>query len=329
MTERVKISYFDTGRTKIKEIYRDEELYCEMEENSRTEQSLPDASAYYTTPLHFPKPGEERPYIVSSIVLSLDGKMAYMDNKTGPLIAKCNFLDKEGAGADFWCLNMLRAYSDALLIGANTLRNEPDYINYCMDENLFRQRKEVLHKPEQPLQVLVSLDGTDVPFDHQSFRVDTNEHMKLVLATSPAGWNYIRENSTLKHTVVGPFCSKEEVDRAAFPDRFADYDEFPVIITGKDNQPDMELMLYALRKWGIELICAESPTYCGALIEKGCLDEYFINYSMVYVGGTMSPGAIFPQSWLNHPHADLVSIGLHRRNFIFTRQRIRYGVKED
>ena len=329
MAEYVKLSYFDTGRTKIREIYRDEELYREMEEKSQGEKSLPDVSEYYTTPLRFPKPGADRPYIVSSIVLSSDGKMAYMDNKVGPLIAKCNFLDKQGGGADFWCLNMLRAYSDALLIGANTLRNEPDYINYCMDENLFRQRREVLNKPEQPLQVLVSLDGTDVPLDHQSFRVDPGEHMKLAIATSPAGWEHIQKNSTLKHVVLGPFRSKAEVDAAQLPDRFADYDVFPVIVTGEAVQPDMELMLYVLRKWGVELICAESPTYCGALMEKGCLDEYFINYSIVYVGGTMGPVAIFPKSWQDHPHAELVSIGLHQRNFIFTRQRIRYGVKPD
>lgn len=328
MAEMVHIDYFVTPKEdlKITEIFRDEELYREIEEQSRGQKSLPDANEFYTTPLAFPKAPEDRPYAVSSIVLSADGKMAYMDNKVGPLIAKMNKLDPAGGAGDFWVLNMLRAYADALLIGANTLRNEPNYINCVMDSNLMQQRREVLGKPDQPVQVLSSRDGTDIPFDHITFRMYPEERAKVIISTSPDGWDYIQKNSPLKHMLVGPFADCAQVDAAQLPSLTEDFDVFPVIVCGEGDLPDMKVVMYTLRKMGIELTCAESPTYCGAMMEQGFLDEYFINYSMVYVGGNMTPGVIFPKSWQDHPHADLVSVGIHRRNFLFTRQKIRYGL---
>ena len=329
--EPIHLTYFQTPKEdlKIQPIYRNDALLQELAAQSGGRPSLPDADAYYTTPVVFPKPGEDRPYLVSSIVLSADGKMAYMDNMVGPLIAKCNYLDPAGADGDFWCLNMLRANSDGLLIGATTLRNEPTYINNCMDIDLFRQRQQVLGKKDQPCQVVVSLDATDIPYDHITFRVDLAERLKAMIATSPVGWENIQKDSPLKHIPVGPFTSREEVDAAQLPALDQDFDVVPVIITGQGNQTDMKLMLYVLRRMGMETVCAEAPSYCGALMENGCLDEYFINYSMLYVGGTMSPGAAFPKSWKDHPHADLVSVGIHHQNFLFTRQKIRYGVKPE
>lgn len=326
--EAVHLTYFETPKDdlKIHEIYRNEALLQEMESLSAGCKSLPDASRYYTTPVVFPKPGSDRPYIVSSIVLSADGKMAFMDNQVGPLIAKLNELDPTGGADDFWCLNMLRANSDGILVGARTLQNEPTYINNCMDISLFRQRQEVLGKPNQPCQVVVSLDATDIPYEHITFRVDTEERLKMLIATSVVGWENIQRDSHLKHCLVGPFTSRDQVDAAQLPAMDRDFDLVPVIVTGQGAEPDTELLLYVLRKLGMEVVCAEAPSYCGHLMQHGCLDEYFINYSMLYVGGTMSPGAAFPKSWKDHPHADLVSVGIHRQNFLFTRQKIRYGI---
>ena len=135
-----------------------------------------------------------------------------------------------------------------------------------------------------------------------------------------------RNDSHLKHCLVGPFTSRDQVDAAQLPAMDRDFDLVPVIVTGQGAEPDTELLLYVLRKLGMEVVCAEAPSYCGHLMQHGCLDEYFINYSMLYVGGTMSPGAAFPKSWKDHPHADLVSVGIHRQNFLFTRQKIRYGI---
>lgn len=314
---------------KITPIYRNSRLLETIGAQAGRRPSLPDVAEFYTTPVVFPAAGTDRPYLISSIVLSADGKMAFMDNQMGPLIAKCNGLDPTGGAADFWCLNMLRANSDGLLIGANTLRNEPIYINNCMERDLLEQRATVLGKPDQPCQVVVSLDATDIPFEHSTFWVDPAERMKVAVATSPAGLRHIREHSPLRHVTVGPFTNRDEVDAAKFPALDAEFDVVPVIVTGSGDRPDMGLMLYVLRRMGMEVVSVESPGYCGALLANGYLDEYFINYSMVYVGGTMSPSAAFPTSWKEHPHAELVSVGIHRQNFLFTRQKLRYGVSAE
>lgn len=74
------------------------------------------------------------------------------------------------------------------------------------------------------------------------------------------------------------------------------------------------------------MLCSESPTYTAALMANSCLDEYFIDYSAVFAGGKYTPGTIFPQGALEHAHAEYVSVGIHDNNFLFTRQKLVYGV---
>lgn len=307
-------------------IYNNLELQKELAEGSDC-KSLPDVDEKYAAPVVFPKASVDRPYIYSTIALSADGKMAFEDNKVGCFVAGKNFRDPEGASMDYWVLNLLRAYSDGILLGANTLKNEPGVINYVKDEKLNQQRNEVLGKREHPVNILVSLDGTDIPWDHESFDVDPADRLKIMVTTSPAGYEHIQEHCDKKICFLGAFKTKEEVDAAEFPEIFSDFDVYPVLVTGEEANPDTPLMLYALRKMGLEYLCAESPTYTAVLMNQGCLDEYFITYSMVYVGGRMTPGMICPQCCMDHVHADLVNICMHNSNFLYTRQKLVYGCK--
>ena len=310
---------------KLTNIYNNEALQAELAKDSDM-KSLPEVDYRYAAPVIFPKPSDERPYIYSSIALSADGKMGFEDNRVGSFVAGKNFVDPQGASMDYWVLNLLRAYSDGMLIGANTLKNEPGIVNYVKDEELNRQRNEVLGKKEHPVNILVSLDGTDVPWEQESFDMDPQDRFKLMITTSPAGWEYIQQHATKKTAFLGAFKTKEEVDAASFPEVYADFDTFPVLVTGEGANPDTKLMLYALRKMGFGYLCAESPTYTAVLIKEGCLDEYFTTYSMVYAGGKMTPGSFVPQSFKDHAHANLVSVCIHNSNFLYTRQQMVYGV---
>lgn len=314
------------GNLKIDVLNRNEKILNTIKSNSKEDVCIPDVIEYYTE-LFFPQASEKRPYTFSSMVLSSDGKMAYEDNKAGPLIGKNNFIDPDGALADFWVLNVLRACSDAVIIGARTLQNEPGITCHVFDETLTQQRKDCLNKKYQPCGVVVSFDATDIPFNHYTFNVDKSQEYKMVIATSPNGWEYIKENSPLKHVCIGSFSSIEDVDDCTFEELYKDFDVFPVIITGKDSTPDSEVLLYVLKNLGIEKVCVESPSYCTHLIENKLLDEYFINYSMVFVGGRMTPGCTIAYSHLEHPHSELLTIGIHRNNFIFTRQKLHYDIK--
>ncbi len=304
-------------------VYLNKELQKQLEGGTNA-VSLPDVERRYGVPVVFPDPSKERPYIYSSIALSADGKMGFMDNRNGQFVSGKNFRDPDGAKLDYWVLNLLRAYSDGLLIGANTLRNEPKVVNYVRDFFLNEQRRTILGKKDHPVNIVVSLDGTDIPDDHVSFGIDPEERFKLMIATSPAGYEYLQKDSGLRIALLGRFQNREEVDQASFPPLLSDFSTFPVLVTGTGSEPDTKLLLYALRKMGFEYLCAESPTYTAVLLKEQCLDEYFITYSMVYAGGTMTPGHFVPQSFEKHVHSDLVSVGMHASNFLFTRQKLVY-----
>ena len=322
-----KLNFFTTPKDnlKITMVYQDQQVLDALRAASAEQAPLPDASAYYTD-IYFPQAPAGRPYTFSSIVLSADGKMAYQDNPAGPLVAKNNFLDPDGSLGDFWVLNMLRAYSDGVIVGANTLAKEPGITCHVYDEDFTRQRREVLGKTHQPASIVVSFDATDIPFDHYTFDMDPAEELKIVINTSPQGMEYIKAHSPLKHVFWGPFTSREQVDAFDFGPLYRDFDTFPVIVTGEGNRPDSGMLMYVLRKLGVMKLCVESPSYCAHLIQNEMLDEYFINYSMVFVGGTTTPGHMTPYGYLDHPHSNLLSLGIHKSNFMFTRQKLCYGV---
>jgi hypothetical protein len=62
------------------------------------------------------------------------------------------------------------------------------------------------------------------------------------------------------------------------------------------------------------------------LLQNNALDEIFINYSMLFAGGAAVLGRAQPFTSTGHPHTELLTLGIHRQNFIFTRQRLRYGL---
>lgn len=221
---------------KIQIVKKSDEILEQIRKESAETAVMPDVAQYYTD-IYFPKAPSDRPYTFSSIVLSSDGKMAYGDNPSGPLIAKNNFLDPDGSLGDFWVLNVLRAYADGIIIGARTLLSEPGITCHVYEERLTRQRREVLGKKYQPCGVIVSLDGTDIPFDHYIFDVDPKEEYKLVIATSPRGAEYIMANSPLKHPVIGPFKTIEDVDHADLGELYTDFNRVPGYSDGPGREP--------------------------------------------------------------------------------------------
>lgn len=321
-----KLLYIDfvTDKIKINNLFKNEKALAEIKKNSLEHFSMPKVSEAYSD-LYFPKSPENRPYIFCSVVLSADGKMAFKDSSAGPLIAKNNYLDPDGALADFWMLNVLRSHSDGVIIGANTLNHE-NVTSHVYDKELVKQRGKYLNKANHPFSIIVSFDATDIPFDHMIFDVDESEEYKVAIATSPKGAEYIKANSHLKHIFIGPFKSKKEVNASNIDRLDKDYKVIPVIITGENANPDSSILMYVLKKMGIEKLCIESPSYNWSLMQQGSLDEFFINYSMVYAGGNITPGCLMPFGYIKHPHADLLTVGIHKSNFLYTRQRLHYDV---
>lgn len=319
---------FPTDKVRISPCFKREDLLEKLKAESPEEVTPPKILDVYGE-LCFPPAPAHRPYTFCSVVLSSDGKMAFTDHPAGPIIAKNNYLDPDGALADFWMLNALRTYSDGIIIGAKTLQTEVNATSHIFDKELARERVEVLGKTPHPWNIIVSFDGTDIPFEHIIFNVDPEEQLKVAIATSPQGAEFVKNNFPKEHILVGPYTSKNEIDRdfnTIQESLQANPAKVPVFITGENTSPSSEILLYLLRQLGFTRLLIESPSYNWHLMQNKALDEFFINYSMVYAGGTITPGYQMPFSHLDHPHAELLTVGLHRSSFIFTRQKLYYGL---
>ena len=113
---------FDIEKTKVIPIYRNPAL-----DQAEVETITCDQIKEIYGELKFQKLHEDRPYTYTSLVTSIDGRIAFTDAPQGPLIAKLNKYDPDGANSDWWILNMLRAVSDGDIIGAGTMSAERDY----------------------------------------------------------------------------------------------------------------------------------------------------------------------------------------------------------
>jgi riboflavin biosynthesis pyrimidine reductase len=323
--------YFDSGRIRIESLFRAEKTLAEISAGSP--DKMPQKVRDVYGGLCFPPAPAERPYTFASIVLSSDGKMAFGDDPKGPVIASANKLDPDGALADFWVLNMLRSYADAVIMGARTLQAEPEAAACVFCRELARDRLAVMHKKSRhPLNVVVSFDGTDIPLDHAIFNYPD---LTLMIATSEAGGVHLDKSlGSRRRRIFGPYRDASAItgspggepspDLAEIRSAVEDPEVLPILLTGSGSQTDSVLLLLALRLIGVERLCVEAPSYMWHLLNNRCMDEMFINYSMLFAGGPASPGAAGPFTSLVHPHAELLMLGMHQHNFIYTRQKLRY-----
>ena len=121
--------------------------------------------------LMFGQVPDDRPITYASYVMSVDGKIAFEDNEIGPLIAKKNHLDADGAFADFWILNLLRANCDGIIIGSGTLIKEPDYSGSAYDPDLLQGRLDN-GKLIAPWTIVVTTSGKKIPFENDVFKTE-------------------------------------------------------------------------------------------------------------------------------------------------------------
>ncbi|HEX7587764.1 MAG TPA: dihydrofolate reductase family protein [Anaerolineae bacterium] len=141
----------------------------------------PECAALYghlSFPLH---PG--RPYVISNFVTTLDGVASFgaRGKKGGGEISGNNQHDRIVMG-------LLRAVSDAVVVGAGTLRGSPDHI-WTADfifpplATAFQALRKKLGKSEPPLNVIVTSRGEIDP----SLPVFQSGKVAVLIVTSPEG----------------------------------------------------------------------------------------------------------------------------------------------
>jgi len=315
---------FSRDQLHIVPLYRDEAELRLTQSRSTAAAALTKAQAIYHA-VFFPAAPTTRPYTFASIVLSFDGKMAFPDDPRGPRVASANELDPAGGLIDYWILNVLRAHADASIIGARTLAAEPEAEFGCLDPELTIERPALLGKPDPLIPIVVSLDGTDIPLDHRAF---ARVHDRPLIATCRAGGDALRRQGLVDALWLGPFAAAAAVpdDDLAGPIRAARSAGRQVVLLTGDQRPDAQILLLVLRRIGIEHLLIESPTYWWLLLGEKALDELFVNYSSVYIGGSLTPGVVGAFTSADHPHAKCIYVGLHPVGFLYTRQKLVYGL---
>ncbi|MGL5042909.1 MAG: dihydrofolate reductase family protein [Culicoidibacterales bacterium] len=316
MMELVKIPY-DAETIKLTRIFDNTEKMAYNIEGLQ----CPKVDAVYGK-LMFGALKPDVPITFCSFVTSMDGKIAFADAPEGPLIAQKNLLDPGGASADFWVLNMLRANCDGIICGAGTIASEPQFTGHIFDVDLEAARVEQKGNKVPP-NIIISLDGTDIPFDHLIFAA---LEIPLMVATSPNGCLTVTKQLSRPHYII----DATTFDKATIMTQIAsNKGKTPVIITGKAGLTDADVLFKTLKLFGIDKLLVESPTYTHFLIKQGLMDEMFVNYSCIYLGGNaLSLGGHdqpFPSD--DHPHTELVSVHAHSGHFLYFRHKLIYGIK--
>ncbi len=142
---------------------------------------LPDKLAGLYGRLRFPPTREQ--YVISNFVTTLDGVVALMapGHESGGAVSGYNKHDRMVMG-------ILRAVSDAVVVGAGTLRSVPEHLwtaEYIFPSlaDEYVQLRTSLGKPEPPLNVIVTGSGDLVP----NFRVFRSQEVPVLIVTTPSG----------------------------------------------------------------------------------------------------------------------------------------------
>lgn len=184
--------------------------------------------------------------------------------------------------------------------------------------------------PPVPLNIISTLDGTDLLSDHTIFKKD---EVPKMINTSPVGWEVVREKCQNPIFLVGPYHTMEDVDFVKL-DRLLEENKgkIPVVVTGEGAQTDSNILFRILRHMGIERLLIETPVYTHHLMMNGLMDELFLNYACIYVGGGAMSIGLHSKSCTStdHPHTKMLSIVNAKASpdhwFCF-REAVIHGVK--
>lgn len=312
---------FPEKNVSTKECFIDQEALASVHDKGNKEAFLPKVDRTYGKVI-FPKT-KKYPYSFASIALSMDGKMAYPERPEGVLIAKANTLNPDGALTDFYVLNFLRAYADIAIIGTNTLVAEPNAWITVHDEELIKERKENLGKAlAHPSSVVVSLDGKDIPLEHNIFK---QKEVPVSIFTTPEGWEHLNKNANDDFYLLAAVTDINNCDFEAIKEGLSTCtDKVAVITTGGNGRTDIPLYMETLKSAGMETVVVESPTLMWLLMKEKLMNEFFLTHTTTFIGGTITPGSGIPFTFEDHPQSEILQLNRHGNSFIFTRQKFTY-----
>lgn len=236
--------------------------------------SLPEPLArVYGAPWRLPAPAA-RPYVYSNFVVSRDGRVSFNEpgHMSGAVVARFDQHDR-------WLMALLRSRADAILMGDNTLRVEPDHVwaaefLWPDDAEAFAEVRRNEGRAPMPLQVFLSLEGDP---DVEAAVVFSRPEAHVVLATTTRGAARAR----------------------SLPAVAARLD----VLELGDETVDVAALLGVLRDtYGVAtVLCEGGPRAYASLLAAGCVDDEFLTLSTAVIGESadtprpsLVEGAAFP-----------------------------------
>jgi riboflavin biosynthesis pyrimidine reductase len=233
------------------------------------------------------------PCLYANFVTSIDGVAAL-----GPGYPSSGSAISGRRSADRFVMGLLRACSDAVLIGAGTLRATPGHQwtpgHACPQAaSGFAELRRSLRRPAQPELVVVTASG-DLPTDHPAL-----------------------QSGALIATTMNGACRLDGLVPAACT----------TLTAGQGPTLRMADVLAALKARGHTTVLTEGgPLLIGHLLDEGLLDELFLTTSPVLAGraDTPRPGLVAGLELLpgDSRWADLIS-ARRRDSYLFLRYRLR------
>lgn len=209
--------------------------------------------------LGFPAPPQDRPWIYSNFVQSLDGIVSFKGKH--PLGS-----DISQSEEDHWLMDLLRAHADAIILGINTLVEETRVISgrgpvYRIEDESARGLRAKLGRRGETNIFVTGAARVDL----DAYQVFDGDLVETLILTTSAGAARLRERKAHAHAQV--------------------------IIAGEGEQVDLPRAMSILRtQFGIEhLLCEGGPTLYGYMSRAGLIDEKFITVSPVEVGLLVPP----------------------------------------
>lgn len=242
---------------------------------------------------------KDRPYVYSNFAQSRDGRVSYNvpGQSSGGDVTSFNRHDR-------WLMGLLRARADAVMMGDNTVRIEPDHIwdaehIFPDDAQAYVQLRRLEERRPKPFLVLLSYDG-NLSYQEAPF-LDARQH--IILATTQRGADVAKDAR-----------SAAKLD---------------VHVLGSD-EVDMRRMTEMLfHDYGVEnLLCEGGPRVMGGMLNAGLIDEEFVTSCPSFIGrttDTFRPSYIEGTAWLPNTAPYSKPLSLHRAgDYLFMRTSCSY-----
>ena len=212
----------------------------------------------YDGNLAFPTFPSDRPYVISNFVETLDGVVSYkIPGQSGgdPISG--------GSAEDHFLMGLLRAASDAVLIGSGTFRDtsgkvRPPFAIYPEAKALYANLSEKLGKPLTPLKVILTGSG-NLNLDEPTFH---SKNVRVLIVTSNAGAARLASASADKLATT------------------------LVRSTGEtDTTTPAEVLRILFKEFGVRLLLHEGgPEIFGQFLKADLIDTQFLTIAPQIIG---------------------------------------------